>query len=121
MSEAVPDLEAAAATLQRIEALTRRLRRQLGDPETVFTRRRRALTLREAALSTLRSDEWMSLGEWEAAMLVAGYRPPANPKRADQTRRSLASLTARNRHRIDADGRGHYRLRELEPTDPLLA
>jgi hypothetical protein len=115
-----PDFAGAALTLQRIEVLARRLRKQLGDPETPIRHRRRAITLRQAALDTLRADEWFSLEEWEAAMRAVGYSPPANAKRPDQTRRSLASLVARNRHQIDADGKGRYRLRPIEEVDPFL-
>ena len=114
------DLAAAAKTLETIEVLVRRLRKQLGDPQPAARRRRRKITLREAALRSLREDEWLSLTEWEAALLRHGYEPPRDPKRPDQTRRSLASLAARNRHLVDADGRGNYRLAPPDDSDPLF-
>lgn len=111
---AEPDLSAAAATLEQIERLTRRLRQQLGDPETP-KRRRRGVMLREAALRALPSDRWMTLDEWEERLGEMGYAPARKFKRADQTRRSLASLAARNRHLIDSDGHGKYRLAAPAP------
>jgi len=113
------DLAGLAMTLQTIERLLRRAQRQLGEIPQPVARRRRKITLREAALSSLREKDWMSLTEWEQAMAARGYKPPTDAKRPDQTRRSLASLAARSRHLIEADGRGNYRMRETEQ-DPLL-
>jgi len=113
------DLAGLATTLQTIERLLRRAQRQLGDVPQPVARRRRRVTLREAALSSLSEKDWMSLTDWEKAMAARGYKPPTDAKRPDQTRRSLASLAARNRHLIEADGRGNYRMRETEQ-DPLL-
>ena len=113
------DLAGLAMTLQTIERLLRRAQRQLGEIPQPVARRRRKITLREAALASLREQDWLSLDEWEQAMAARGYRPPTDTKRPDQTRRSLASLAARNRHLIEADGRGHYRLRPVDQ-DPLL-
>lgn len=116
-----PDLAAAAVTLARIEQLTRRLRTQLGDlPVSTGPAGRRRVTLREAALRSLTPGTWMSLTDWERAMTAHGYAPPKDAKRDDQTRRSLASLAARNRHLIDADGRGHYRPAPVQDADPLI-
>jgi hypothetical protein len=110
-SNPTPDLAAAATTLDQIERLTRRLRRQLGDPEPSTARRGRPRQLRDLALQAL-SREWMTLPEWERALLAQGYQPPKDAKRPDQIRRSLSSLAARNKHLIDTNGRGIFRLRE---------
>lgn len=74
----------------------------------------RRVRLREAALASLSEDQWMSLDDWETALVAAGYRPPSDAKRPDQTRRSLAGFAARHKHLIDSTGRGQYRRRAVE-------
>lgn len=111
------------ATLEQIERLVRRLRRQLDGTAGPAASRRaprpRKVMLRDAALAALRKERWMSLDDWEAALPAHGYKVPGQLKRPDQTRRSLASLASRNRHLIQGDGQGRYRLAEVESTSWL--
>lgn len=97
-----------AATLAQIDRAMTRLRRLLDTPHDGPTRRR-PISLKDAALRALDKD-WMTLNEWERGVVKVGYKPRVTPKREDQMRRSLASLAARNRDLIDADGRGNYRV-----------